>query len=844
MKWDVKSGISFNKYKINYFKQLKKKKISEDRIELDFRVKEQESIELVSKCINPNSTSKDNNLSTGIAIGLVQSGKTSSMELVSNIARDNGFQLIIVMSGLVGTLTKQTQERLYQTMNGIQWKRIYIPGHKDEALDVGRTLDEMRNAFNTWNDEIYNEQEKRTVVVVTMKNIPRLKKLQKILKKLSEENILDNVPTLIIDDECDHASLNTRRRSSEDENDVDSNEEDDLDAIKEFAIWDKENYDIDDFLDTHGLQEIELLNLNNFQSISDIPSNTNLRILNASSATHSRIKQLRKILPNSSYIGYTATPYANLLINTWSNLSPNFCQVLTPGAEYNGSDFFFKEHEDKYILPIYNQDLVELETGIMTPSLHLALRIFILGVAQGIYNKDHESNSARSMFIHTASQVHFETGGYLSHEYIVDLINEEIEKLKKSCKDIRNSGNQDDGFYDKEFGEAYKNILKTNEVGSIISLDNNHHEVIEKALNFIEVIPFNASSSQGRRSIPIINWYDEGYARILIGGHGLDRGYTVEGLTVSYLFRRTSSNLDTSLQRARFFGYHSKYLNLLRIFIPEPSNDFFKSAAKTEKYLREHLKKYLDEGNKLTQWPRIFIANSNADFNLTSSRKIDFNILRDPKLLQNAFDEKQHLVSSEGLLKNQILYNDLIAESEPLININSPRDYLGNAYMKHRLVRTKTMADIKDYFTDEERFSDNGAFVFRLINHFIDETYTSEQLSQEPCTIILMNDKHPTGRPFYRTPNIHNNNISIQSNRSGQPYDKDGYVHHDYLMDLNYEGKNFANQTPTLQIYNFEIRNANLDGDIANISNVPYFYFYAPTKWFRNMTFHIGDERI
>ena len=62
----------------------------------------------------------------------------------------------------------------------------------------------------------------------------------------------------------------------------------------------------------------------------DLITGRTYRISPPESATHKKIKILRKILPNSSYVGYTATPYANLLINTWTNLSPKFAEVLTP----------------------------------------------------------------------------------------------------------------------------------------------------------------------------------------------------------------------------------------------------------------------------------------------------------------------------------------------------------------------------------------------------------------------------------------------------------------------------------------------------------------------------------
>lgn len=841
MTWDIKSGQSFEKYKKNYFSSLAKKKVPQEKIEKDFLLKHQESLELLSKCVNPNNQKTLSELSTGLAIGLVQSGKTSSIELVANLARDNGYRLIIVMSGLVGTLTKQTQERLYQSMNGIQWKRIYVPGHREEPLHVENTINEILNAFNTWDDEIYNDDEKRSVVIVTMKNIPRLKKLHKILNKLNEKRDLSNIPTLIIDDECDHASLNTKKnKNDDDEEESEENIADELSSIQEFVEWDRESLSFDQFLELYGLQESQVLGLNDIKSIDDLPQGTKIRIDTPSSATHRRIKLLRRILPNSSYIGYTATPYANLLIHTWSNLSPNFAQILSPGNDYTGSDYFFNKFEDKYILTIYRKDLIDLENGLYIPSLKLALRIFILGVANGILNEEHLKNNARSMLVHTASQVLQETGGYISHEYVVELINDDLSNLKNKSKDLRNDTISSD-FYHEEFSEALEKLLETNDKNNFISLNQSNFEAIEKALNFIEVISFNAS---GRGSIPIINWYDEGYARILVGGHGLDRGYTVEGLTVSYLFRRPSKNLDTTLQRARFFGYHQKYLNILRIFLPDSTNSFFKSAAKTERYLREHLIKYLNSGKKLIHWPRIFIADSNADFDLTSSRKIDFNIIRNPKLYQNSFDARMHLVSNQGLNKNRELLSDLRDISEPLTSINSPHTYLENNHMKnHRVVLSKTLHDIREYFADEQRFSEDGAFFFGIINHFIDENFTSLQQESLFCPIILMNDKDSkTNRPFKRTVNKQNQTITIQSNRSGQPFDKDSFVHYDYLMNLNYPEKNFATSTPTLQIYNFEVHENDLNDDNF-IPNVPYFYFYAPELWFKDISLHIGDDR-
>ena len=266
MQWKVNTnGFSFNKYKKIYLNSLYSKLGIKNKKEIDdeFQVRLEENKNLLSQCINPNK--KDNNhLSTGLALGLIQSGKTSSMEMVCNLARDNGYRVIIVLSGTVGSLTKQTKERLYQSTNGICWKRIYIPGANDEEqLTRGKKMEEISNeiinAFDTWDSDIYNHNEKRTVFILSMKGVKRLEKLHYLIKTLSEkDNRVADVPVLIIDDECDHASLN-RKRQGNDVNDDQSLI--DLGYPRQFAEY-KKNQDIDEFLHNNSITVEELIYLN------------------------------------------------------------------------------------------------------------------------------------------------------------------------------------------------------------------------------------------------------------------------------------------------------------------------------------------------------------------------------------------------------------------------------------------------------------------------------------------------------------------------------------------------------------------------------------------------------
>ena len=66
----------------------------------------------------------------------IQSGKTSSMEALTNLARDVGYKFIIILSGTVGSLTRQTKDRIYSSVNGIGWNRISIPGGGQKAIKL------------------------------------------------------------------------------------------------------------------------------------------------------------------------------------------------------------------------------------------------------------------------------------------------------------------------------------------------------------------------------------------------------------------------------------------------------------------------------------------------------------------------------------------------------------------------------------------------------------------------------------------------------------------------------------------------------------------------------------
>ena len=837
MQWSINKGLGYQKFKKNFFSKLIKNN-SESKLIKDFEKLEEENSSLLSNCIDPQSN--HTGLSTLLALGLIQSGKTSSIELLSNLARDNGYKLIIVMSGTVGTLTKQTQERLYQSMNGIGWKRFYIPGYRDGAtLSIENTANEIIKSFATWDNEIFTQSEKRSVVIVTMKNIPRLTKLLKILKSIykRDEHLLKNIPALIIDDECDHASLNNRTNREEEEFDL-SDIENSL--APEYGKYNQET--IDDFLEEYGIEIQDLIRLNeNINNIYDLNFGEIYRISDFESATHRRIKLIRRLLPFSSYIGYTATPFANLLIDTVTNLSPNFAQILSPGSDYMGAKDFFSENdiEHHHVNTILVPEISALyNANDYPPSLKIALRIFILGIANGIFYKDHEKNNARSMFIHTAAEVSSLSGGYLSHENIISLITEDIENLIDLFENSRI--NNDKNLIKNElilFKEAYDELIKTDHLNEkkLITFEDAKNLYIEKALNFIDIIEFNA---RNKSSIPIMNWYDEGYGRILVGGHGLDRGYTIEGLTVSYLLRTPSIQRDTSLQRARFFGYQKKNIGLFRIFLPSVSKENFISTSAIENHMRNSISDFLAKDKNLKNWPRIFLSERNDIYELTNPKRVAFTMLRNQSQYQNIKDSAQHDITEIELLENQNLRNLLLQESQPINVINSPRTYINK--FKHRIILSKNLDFVYNLLKKGVSFSTSGKFNFDtslfLINKFLEKYPHKKELN---CPIIIMDDIRKTDGQKMKRGVALNNNISIQSNRGGAPYDQDRLVHYEYLTNLDHKNE-YAKQIPTLQIYNFKVIYNEKSANEFTKHNVPFFFLYIPDSVFEDYQFQIA----
>lgn len=494
-----------------------------------------ETYYIMQLCGNPNDATNND---TGLVIGYIQSGKTLSFTTLTAMARDNNYQIVIVLAGISKNLVKQSSRRLENDLGvnqGFHRKWTMLTNPKDpkkNPQDKNTIQRELQNWIkpNTPNDF------KKTLLITVMKNTSHLKNLLEVLKSLD----LSSVPTLIIDDEGDQASMNTKASSN-------------AKKAKETGIY----------------TEKEM------------------------STIYSRIRELKNLLPHHTFIQYTATPQAPLFINIFDNLSPNFVQLLTPGDKYTGGREFCLDNN--FILKtIPYSEIYSDENVLSAPpeTLKEAMRIFFLSVTSGRLLGEKKGNpNNRSMMVHPSRLVDDHGIYYEWVIYIKDYWGRVLE---------RPDSDETKQEVILEFQEAYKDLKENapeiqpfNEL-----LDRLHHNVNNTA---VEQLNSKAGSS--------VDW-SSNYSFILVGGQAMDRGFTVEGLTITYMPRSKGvGNADTLQQRARFFGYKKDYLGHCRVYLDDDNAHLFTEYVKHEEDIRKKLQEHKLSGQHLNELQRRFVLD-------------------------------------------------------------------------------------------------------------------------------------------------------------------------------------------------------------------------------------------
>ena len=819
--WKPKEdGYFINKYK----DFLRKKNI----LDQDIKNITTDAIDVVSKCINPKlDNSKERISSTNLVLGYIQSGKTTSMEAVACVARDNGFKLIIILSGHVSNLAEQTRDRVYESLDMYGWNRIDIGKGK---ADTEQANIKLKNIISYQDNPLYEEKEKPSLLLVAMKHHTTIQKITDIFENAAQSGInLSKVPAIIIDDEADHYSMDTKKKTNLDEAKIYETKKGDTIEI----ISKKFNENID---------TLKKLNFDIKELEEDIELEAGKKIIieTPESTTHRKIKRLRQSLNLHTFLGYTATPMAQFLIETVNYLYPKSATILKPGSNYTGAQYYFnnKDNFKNHVTQI-DDDLPKSEEKPET--LCEAIRIFVLGVACGMDADEHINKKSRSMLIHPAVS-------RPTHERWWNWTKGEIERYQKAFKSKalnQINGSRVDISYPEifeEFKKSYTELKKTED--KVPNFDDKFIILISKALDAIvpNIIKFNA---KGRGKMPEIKWGKDGeYARILVGGIGLERGYTIEGLTVSYIARETGDD-DTVYQRARFFGYKKDIAGYIRVYLPLGLIENFKDQADNEIIIREKIQDVLNKkGNLKIDLERAF------PFHRSPTRKTIVRAQVNKYPLGGVIvDNKSHQLDVDSIKENQKIYEELV-NCGPLKSASEITDHSYKKGLKDiGVIEDLSLNELIEKYLKKINFFDENIDDYNVLFNLAD-WWKSKGKKDLEAAVMILRDSGSERKVDDVEFNDQNSRIPIESganlNRPGE-----AFLHYEFLTRpepkpwMPTPNKNSPYGTPaggkslrradtiaTIQLYRFDIKSRQT-GEIKKFNgmelrNIPYFRVYIP----------------
>ena len=452
------------------------------------------------------------------------------------------------------------------------------------------------------------------------------------------------------------------------------------------------------------------------------------------SSINGLIVSLIKQFPRVCYVGYTATPFANVLNETPGSESlypEDFIYALDKNEQYYGAEKIFGngENADEEKLDVVNivndeefKGLKNFTAEDLPSSLKYSIAYFIIATAckytRGI-------NGYSTMLIHIDLRTDV-------HAYIEKLVLRYIsvlkEKLRMHDKSILSSfKNIWDAEKDRNPSDLIKRLFPASNENDYIIPD--FDILLPDILNVIDdrnldIVVDNSTRPAEQR----LNYEDNNpHAIIVIGGNTLSRGLTLEGLLVSY-FVRSSSTYDTLLQMGRWFGYRPHYEDLPRIWMTVDLLNNFRFLCGVEDEIRDEISNYdfditpKDFAMRIKTHPRMRITRALAmqaaqvnminfagtytetynlerwdesiiNGNINATRKFLASIVQLPEYHNNAWIYRNCDVSNILTYINEYAF----CESNKNCKPESLKEYIGKAMEKGHLnswnVVVKTLQD-------------------------------------------------------------------------------------------------------------------------------------------------------
>lgn len=538
----------------------------------------------------------------GLVYGDVQSGKTAHYIGLINKAYSSGYKIIIVLTGMQNSLRSQTQSRVdeealgYETSSEIQFELQAM----QNIIGVGTVISNTivgplqsitnRDEKGDFNKKMATGSFMPPFIIITKKVSSVLSNIISSMSKNTIAQVVEgkkiipaSYPALIIDDEADQASVNTRDMEK-----------------------------------------------------SDNPSTIN-----------GKIRKLLNLFECKSYVGYTATPFANIFIPHRAeddiygkDLFPKDFIAKTPRPElYVGArEFFGLGDEEIQPMPLMRtikdgKSFLPQGTrkndpvGELPNELKEAIRSFLISTA--VRNLRGQRNKPNTMLVHI---VRFVDQQKILKRKIDNYVQKEIFNYIK--------------YGDTEIKQKFANIYKIDFLPTTKKLKARFSKYTEgcNEIDFESVwqelrrivcadeLKIWAINGRSDDSLIYKNYKGTPFNVIAIGGDKLSRGLTLEGLTISY-FTRTASAMDTLMQMGRWFGYKPAYLDLCRIYTTHDLSNKFEVIS----YSVANLSAQFDDMNTLKSDPEHFGLKVAMDPNILISAR---NKVRTGENYQSDFSNK------------------------------------------------------------------------------------------------------------------------------------------------------------------------------------------------------------
>ncbi len=510
----------------------------------------------------------------GLVVGHVQSGKTANYTGLICKAADAGYKIIIVLAGMHNNLRSQTQIRLDEGFLGYETKGT--PDDEFRLIGVGEIDADQSIRPN----HVTNRSEKGDFVTAAARNLgitpeqrPWLfvvKKNKTVLERLygwirnhvadhedpqTGLKLVTKLPLLVIDDESDHASVDTGEQ----------------------------------IFNAEGVPDEE----------------------HEPTAINRRIRKILHSFARAAYVGYTATPFANIFIHdrgetrdVGPDLFPSsFIVNLAAPSNYIGPrQVFGAMSQDGRVdgLPLVrpiedqgsddNQSVwmptkhknghVPLHNGTdgLPPSLVEAIDAFVLGCA--IRRVRGQGNEHSSMLVHVTRFTSVQ--GHIRRQIDAHVLHMRQRLTRRIDHEAITARLH--ALWSADFSDTTNQVLSALPEAAKPLPD---WAVIETQLaDAVEDIVVRSINGTAKDALDYLDHAGKGLKVIAVGGDKLARGLTLDGLTVSY-FLRASRMYDTLMQMGRWFGYRPGYLDLCRLYTTADLIDWFGHIADAAEELRE-----------------------------------------------------------------------------------------------------------------------------------------------------------------------------------------------------------------------------------------------------------------